>query len=137
MKSSRIYGPSAAAMILTEVVNEHPDSEKIGRKVARTISQFNVHAIYLENSCQLEATAVVTQGAKSGLVYEYEDALPHCLYSTIVLYRLLVADYIARCDEIFCNHIDQRVNSFVKNVIIARHKAWLDVHLPLHKQAIK
>jgi hypothetical protein len=107
------YGSSVAALVLTDVVCEHTNSNKINRKVARTLNQFNIRANYIETSC-------------NDVVKKLE--------STIVFYELLVKDYIHRCDTIFHNEADIKVNSFIKNVIKARYKAWLDKNLKIHKQ---
>ena len=98
------YGTSRAASVLAEIVAEHPHSEKISRKVARTINQFNIRANDLESS-----------GMSTG--------------SIIVLYELLVRDYINRCEDIFCFNIDDKVRTFIQNIINAKYKAWLDDNL--------
>ena len=116
MRTNIRFGVSVAALILSDVVDEHPDSDKISRKVSRLINQYNGRADFLERTNRIDFP-------------NFKD-----LSSVIVLYDLLVRDYLNRCDEIFCHEKDKTVKSFTKNVIKARHKSWLDFYLPKNKK---
>lgn len=116
MKTNCKYGVSVAALVLADVVEEHVDSNKIGRKVARLLNHYNVRAEYIE----------------SGVLAYYlcgdiSTKVEHVV-SAGILYNLLVKDYLQRCDTVFYHKADTQVRSFTKNVIKARYKAWLDTY---------
>lgn len=127
MKTNNKYGTTSAALVLADVVDEHPDSVKISRKVSRTINQFNSRSAYIE-FCFLTSLSSMQRIAEMYRYSNIRDTNNHQFVrsSSIVLYELLVADYISRCDEIFCHKADNKVRSFVKNVIKSKYKAWLD-----------
>ena len=136
MKTNSKYGISVAALVLVDVVDEHPDSKKIGRKVARMINQYNIRANYIEACCISEALVNMSILIEQcGVIPDIDDLVANNYASTIVFYDLLVKDYLNRCDEVFFHKSDKQVKSFVKNVIKAKYKAWLDINLEKHKRA--
>jgi hypothetical protein len=108
MKNNTRFGSSAAAIILSDIIQEHPDSDRISRKVSRLLNHFNVRAEFIE-SC----TPAVFP-------------IPSDTTSAMVFYGLLIEDYLYRCEQIFNRVKDVKVKSFTKNVIKARHKKWLE-----------
>jgi len=97
MLDTRTLGGSTAAIVLQRLINEHPESKVISRKVSRLVQNYNRYATEIE---------------KSGMDNR----------TKLVVYTLLTNDYKAIAFDI----LKDGVCTYTQNVISSRWHRWMD-----------
>ena len=95
-----IYGKSKAAETLRLIVQEHPNPKLINRKISRILLRFNFHLAEVQKNIGLK------------------EESPHGCSGTLpYIEQLIKKDYLKQCSSVFKNAEDEKVKTFLKNVI--------------------
>jgi hypothetical protein len=110
-RTDTTFGTTVSALILADLVKKYANEYHTSKKVSRTLTKFNSLAQFLEQQIDME--------------------------SADVCYKLLVDDYIKRCNVILADLPDAKINTFTQNVIKTRYRRWINTKKWIQTQKIQ